>query len=178
MNAIGRPAAAVLGTVVLLSCAVVPTKQPTDPVRRALAAMVAHDLDTARSYVCTERRGHVTLPFIVSGLMAPVDGLEFEAGYTLITFDATRLVVTEARRDAEQAWIAISGVLSERVDPGRYEAAYRSAVTARGEPVDEALLGGVLRLIGDGEVDLPVDELVRVIRENGTWAICEVAPTL
>jgi len=46
-----------------------------------------------------------------------------------------------------------------------------------GEPVDQPLLDQVLHLIDGGRYELPVDQTVRVVRQNGIWQVCELAPT-
>ena len=75
------------------------------------------------------------------------------------------------------ALVALSGTLVEIIDPARYEAAYRAGIAAWSEPVDQALLDQVLNLIGSGRYELPVDQTVRVVRQNGVWQVCEPAPT-
>jgi hypothetical protein len=166
---------AALLAVAIAACSL--SQEPADAVRGAVAGTVAHDLGAAASYVCPERRGDGQLPFIIGGITGAVDGLSFEEGFALITFDASGLSVMEEQRDGDVALVSLSGTLVEIIDPARYEAAYRAGIEARGEPVDQPLLDQVLNLIGGGRYELPVDQTVRVVRQNGTWQACELAPT-
>jgi hypothetical protein len=169
---------AALLAVAFAACSLLPEPQaPVDAVRGAVAATVAHDLGAAAIHVCPERRADGQLPFVISGITGAVDGLSFEEGFVMITFDASGLSIVEERRDGDVALVSLSGTLVEMIDPARYEAAYRAGIAARGEPVDQPLLDQVLDLIGGGRYELPVDQTVRVVRQNGIWQVCELAPT-
>jgi hypothetical protein len=173
----GRAGRAFVLAVAVASCSLLPSNEPVDAVRAAVSNTVAHDLPAAAVHVCVERRDDGPLPFVIEGIIGVVDGLPFEEGFAMITFDATGLNVVEERRDGAEAAVRLSGVLVEHVDASRFEAAYRASVAARGEPVDQALLDQVLGLIGSGRYELPVDQRVRVVRRDGVWQICERPPT-
>ncbi|HET9344062.1 MAG TPA: hypothetical protein VFO05_00045 [Candidatus Limnocylindrales bacterium] len=168
---------AFLLVVAVAGCSLLPSNHPIDAVRGAVTSTAAHDLPAAAAYVCVERRLDGSLPFTIEGITGAVDGLPFEEGFAMITFDATGLVAVEERRDGDEASVRLSGVLVESIDPVRYETAYRASVAARGEPVDQELLDQVVGLIGNGRYDLPVDQSVRVIRRGGAWQICPLPAT-
>lgn len=164
--------------VAVAACSLLPRPQEAaDAVRGAVAGTVAHDLNAAALYVCPERRGDGSLPFVINGITGAVDGLSFEEGFALITFDASGLSVVEERRDGDVALVSLSGTLVEIIDAARYEAAYRAGIAAGDEPVDQALLDQVLQLINGGRYELPVDQTVRVVRQNGIWQVCDLPPT-
>jgi hypothetical protein len=164
--------------VAIAACSLLSGPQDAaDAVRGAVAGTVAHDLSAAALHVCPARRGDGQLPFVISGITGAVDGLSFEEGFALITFDASGLSVAEERRDGDVAQVSLSGTLVEIIDPARYEAAYRAGIAAWGEPVDQALLDQVLQLIDGGRYELPVDQTVRVVRQNGIWQVCELPAT-
>ena len=177
MRTAGRLGGAALFAVAIAACSVLPSNKPSDAVRSAVAATVAHDLAAAASHVCPERRGDGPLPFTIYGITGAVDGLSFEEGFALIAFDATGLAVEDKKVDRDLAQVSLSGTLVETIDPARYEAAYRAGVAARGEEIDQALLDQVLGLINGGRYELPVDQTVRVVRRDGSWQVCELAPT-
>ncbi len=168
---------AALVAVVIAGCSVLPTDKPSDAVRGAVAATVAHDLGAAASHVCPERRGQGPLPFRIDGITGAVDGLPFEQAFPMITFDASGLTFGDEEVDGDVAQVSLSGTLVEIIDPARYEAAYRAGVAARGEAIDQDLLDQVLGLINSGRYELPVDQTYRVVRQAGTWQVCELAPT-
>lgn len=177
MKAGGRLGVAALLAVAIAACSPLSTNEPVDAVRGTVAGTVAHDLQAAAAHVCPEGRPDYPLPFIIYGLTGAVDGLSLEEGFALITFDATGLPIVEEGRSRDEASVLLSGVLVESIDPAAYESAYRVAVAARGEPVDQELLDQVLNLLGAGRYALPVEQTVRVVRQNGTWKVCEPVPT-
>ena len=178
MRTAGRLGWAALFAVAIAACSDLPaTNKPSDAVRGAVVATVAHDLAAAASHVCPEGRGLGPLPFIIEGITGAVDGLPFEDGFALITFDATGLTIGDEEIDGDIAQVSLSGTLVEIINPARYEAEYRASVAASGETIDQALLDQVLGLINGGRYELPVDQTVRVVRKGGTWQVCELAPT-
>jgi hypothetical protein len=177
VRTVGGLGGAALLAIAIAACSALSPNEPADAVRGAIAGIVAHDLRAAASRVCPERRADGRSPLIIEGITGAVDGLSFEQGLAMITFDATGLSIVEERRNDDEAFVSLSGVLVERIDPAQYETAYRAAVAARGEQVDEELLDQVLQLINGGTYALPVDQTVRVARQNGTWLVCERAPT-
>lgn len=146
-----------------------------DPVRDGVAAVAAHDGEALARATCPARRS--TSPFIVQGIGFAVDGLDGDAGLDLITFDASRVEISELERDGDTAIVRLAGVLVERVDPDAWERAYRAAAAARGEAADEAWVGEIRGRIGDGTVELPLDQNVRVVLAGGAWQICEPEPS-
>jgi hypothetical protein len=118
------------------------------------------------------------MPFIVHGITGAVDGLSFEEGFSLIALDASGLSATENERAGNEAWVTLSGVLVERIDPATYEAAFRSRAREQGEALDRALLDQTLALIGQGRYELRVEQRVRVVRQSdGVWRVCEELAT-
>lgn len=178
MRALSRFVVVVLGAT-LSGCSVLPEPSPVDAVRRALDRVVAHDLVAASVEVCAERRDPADFPFLISGVFAPVQALPgFDIPRTLavIDLDASRLEVAEVARDGDAAEVRVSGILVQRFDPAQVEALFRAYAAESGQPLEQPLLDETLALVGRGDVSLPVDESVRVIREGGAWKVCPIAP--
>ena len=89
----------------------------------------------------------------------------------------SRLSVTESSRDGDSAEVHVEGVLVERFDPSEVEALIRTFAAEQGVPVDDGLLRDTLVRVSGGDFEFPVDEMVPVVREAGTWKVCPPAPT-
>lgn len=171
-------AAMVLGST-LSACSVLSEDSPALVVRRALDRVVAHDLVAASFEVCADRRDPADFPFPISGVFAPVQALPgFDIPRTLavIKLDATNLGVAETARDDLAAEVRVSGILVQRFDPAQVEALFRAYAAESGQRLEQPLLDETLALVSRGDVSLPVDESVRVIREGGAWKVCPFAP--
>jgi hypothetical protein len=157
-----------------------PGDSPTEVVARAVVGMVAHDLPGASQLVCAERRDPRAFPFMISGIFQPVAALpgdDVTQTLSIIGLDASRITVTETKRLAVNAEVRVSGTLVEHFEPAAVEALFRAMAAATGQPLDQALLDDTLANVSAGAVELPVDESVRVVQENGLWKVCPPAPT-
>jgi hypothetical protein len=159
--------------VAVVACGTVAANSPVDPVRDALRAIAEHDDAAAQRALCADQRARE--PFIVSGIGWAVDGLDGDDGQALIAFDTTRVTVAETAREGDTATVHLGGVLVQRIDPDAWEAAYRTAAQARGETPDDAWIAEIRGRIGDGTVELPLDQDVRVQLGGGAWSVCEPA---
>jgi hypothetical protein len=153
---------------------------PVGAVQSALQRVVAHDLAGASLSVCAGRRDPSTFPFIIAGIFQPIGAMpdsNVPRNLAIIRLDVSRLSVTESSRDGDSAEVHVEGILVERFDPVEVEALFRTFAAEQGVPVDDGLLRDTLARVSRGDVELPVDELVPVVREAGTWKVCPPAPT-
>ena len=151
---------------------------PTTPVRRALEAVVAHDLVRVTATICRDRRLAFSLGSLLPGFLNPVQALPGGdmTRMQVVQFDASGLSLTE-QRTATTVAVRIRGDLLERFVPAQVEALFRAYAAEAGEPVDDAQLGDTMRNVSFGDVRIPVDEVVPVVLEDGTWRVCPAAPT-
>lgn len=172
--------AALLLATALGGCSLVPADTPTNAVHRALDAVVAHDLVTASLSVCSERRNVRDFPFPIGGIFEPVGALPgFDIPRTLgvIGLDASGLSIVEKTRAGDAAEVEVAGILIERFESNDVEALFRAYAAESGQPIDEILLNETLAKVSNGDVQLMVREVIRVIREAGVWKVCVPAPT-
>jgi hypothetical protein len=179
-----RNAVARLALLVVLSgCGgMSPFERPSDAVRGALDRIVAHDLPGGAVFTCRAQRDPNNFPFSVSGIFFPLAQVPtppIPQTLALITIDARDLRIEEppgvVPNDLE-AEVQLSGSLWLTLDPDEVESAVRAAVRLQSDPLDEALLEATLAGIRGGPVELPVDQPVRVIREDGMWRVCDPLP--
>jgi len=172
-------AAIVLG-LPLIGCSLVPTDRPGDAARHALDRAAAHDLVGASQFVCAARRNVLDLPFPIAGILAPVGALPgYDVARTLgvMTLDVSRLTVAETTIGDDSGELHVDGMLVATFDSAAVEMLFRSMAAEAGQPVDDALLAETMANVSAGPVELQVDEVVPVVREQGTWKVCPLAPT-
>lgn len=172
-----RGASAMLAAFAIAGCSVLPGREPATVVKDVLTAIAAHDPATVSANVCPARRDPQRLSFGLEGMFEGVDGLSFADTYALVRYDLGGLTVTELSRKEDVAEVAVRGRYAALVDPVEFEARYRADVAAKGEAPDEELLDQNMPLIADGSNEVDIDQRVRVVREDGTWRICELPPT-
>jgi hypothetical protein len=164
---------------ILAGCSLEPPDSPTTAVRRALDAVVAHDLDRATAAVCRARRDAFSIGSLLPGLLNPVQALpggDMTRTLGVIQFDASALSLTE-HRTATTVGVRVRGDLVERFDPAQVEALFRAYAAENGERLDDAQLADTLRNVSFGDVRVPIDETVPVVLEDGSWRLCPPAPT-
>jgi hypothetical protein len=175
----GRLPHLALVAAVVIGCSAEPPDRPTTPVHRALEAVIAHDPDRVNGTVCRDRRAEFSLGSLLPGLLSPVQALpggDMRRTLSVIRLDASGLSLTEQRAGTTVA-VRIRGDLVERFVPAQVEVLFRAYAAEAGEPVDDALLGDTLRNVSFGDVRIPIDQLVPVVREDGTWRVCPPAAT-
>ena len=179
-----RRFAAVFATTALalagVGCSLIPVDRPADAAHRALERVAAHDLAGANQYVCAGRRNPLDLPFMIGGILEPVGALpDFDIARTLdvMALDISRVTVTETTVGENLTELHIGGTLVTTFDPTAVEALFRAMAAEQGQPVDDALLAQTMANVSAGPVQLTVDEDVPVVRDQGTWKVCPLAPT-
>jgi len=96
----------------------------------------------------------------------------------LISIDTRELRITDAPAlsGADEAEVQLGGSLWLTLDPVEAERAVRAAVMLQDDPLDEALMAEAMAAIRDGPIELPVDQPVRLVREEGEWRVCDPLP--
>jgi hypothetical protein len=160
----------------------VPGARPADAVRGAVERIVAHDLPGGTRFTCVGQRDPRDFPFIISGIFSPVGSVptpSLPETLALISIDTRDLRLEDAAGDLSgvtEAEVQLSGSLWLTLDPEQTERAVRAAVLLQNDPLDEALLAQTLAAIRSGPIELPVDQVVRVVREAGEWRVCDPLP--
>jgi hypothetical protein len=181
---VSRNALARLALLALVSgCGgMLPNERPSDAVRGALDRIAAHDLAGGSVFTCRAQRDPNDFPFTVPGIFFPLAQVPtppIPQTLALITIDARDLRIEEPPNvapDDLEVEVQLSGSLWLTLDPEEVESAVRAAVRLQNDPLDEALLEATLAGIRGGPVELPVDQTVRVVREDGGWRVCDPLP--
>jgi hypothetical protein len=178
------PVACIVAAALLGGCGIVPVPgaRPVDAVRGAVERIVAHDLPGASRFTCFAQRDPNDFPFIIEGIFSPVGAVptpSLPETLALIAIDTRDLRLTDAPGDLDgdiEAEVALSGSLWLTLDPVETERAIRAAVLLQNDPLEEDLMAQTMAAIRSGPIELPVDHLVRVVREEGEWRVCDPLP--
>jgi hypothetical protein len=144
--------------------------------------IIAHDLAGGSNFTCLAQRDPNDFPFIVPGIFSPLAQVPtppIPQTLALITIDARNLRIEEPPNvpsDDFETEVQLSGSLWLTLDPEEVENAVRAAVPLQNDPLDEDLLEATLAGIRGGPVELPLDQPVRVVREDGVWRVCDPVP--
>jgi hypothetical protein len=144
--------------------------------------IIAHDLAGGSNFTCLAQRDPNDFPFIVPGIFSPLAQVPtppIPQTLALITIDARNLRIEEPPNvpsDDLETEVQLSGSLWLTLDPEEVENAVRAAVPLQNDPLDEDLLEATLAGIRGGPVELPLDQPVRVVREDGVWRVCDPVP--
>jgi hypothetical protein len=178
-----RATLSILAAVLLAGCGIVPlpVARPSDAVRGAIDRIVAHDLPGAATFTCLAQRDPTDFPFIIGGILSPLGSVPTPSvpeTLALISIDTRELRVTDAPApsSADEAEVLLGGSLWLTLDPVEAERAVRAAVLLQNDPLDEALMAEAMAAIRNGPIELPVDQRVRVVREEGQWRVCDPLP--
>lgn len=170
--------------VVAAGCGLVPQTggRPADAVRGAIDSVVAHDLPGGTRFTCLAQRDATDFPFIIQGIFSPVGMVPTPSRpqtLALIDIDTRDLRITDAPGDlgdATEAEVQLSGSLWLTLDPVEVEQAVRAVVLEQNDMLEEDLMAQTLAGISNGPVELPIDQPVRVVREQGEWRVCDPLP--
>ncbi len=169
--------------VLLAGCGLVPlpATRPSDAVRGAIDRIVAHDLPGATRFTCLAQRDPRDFPFTISGILSPLGSVptpSLPETLALITIDTRelRIIDAPALSIADEAAVQLGGSLSLILDPVEADRAVRAAVLLQNDPLEEDLMAQTMAAIRNGPITLPVDQSVRVVREEGEWRVCDPLP--
>jgi hypothetical protein len=59
------------------------------------------------------------------------------------------------------------------VDEEAFKDVIREVAEQQGTPIDDAQLDALMGMIGSFAQDIPMNETVDLVRENGAWKICD-----
>lgn len=173
----------ILAIALLAGCGLVPlpAARPSDAVRGAIDRIVAHDLLGATRFTCLAQRDPTDFPFRIVGLLSPLGSVPtppLPETLALISIDTRELRITDAPAlsGADEAEVQLGGSLWLTLDPVEAERAVRAAVLLQNDPLEEDLMAEAMAAIRNGPIELPVDQPVRVVREEGEWRVCDPLP--
>jgi hypothetical protein len=174
----GLGAIALLLTLVVAACAPgAPADGPGAVVAEALAKVAAKDIDGLRGLACAGQedriRDQLGLPAAMGGELLP--GLDTQALVDAVGLDVSGVDVGEAAIEGDTAEVPVSGTIKVTFDAEAMRPVLRELVAAQGTTMTDEQLDALLTTLAAYGQDLPFDETIRVVREDGAWRICQDA---
>lgn len=153
-----------------------PAGGPEAVVGEALAKVAAKDLDGLRSLACAGQedriRDQLGLPGAgLGGELLP--GLDTQALADAVVLDVTGLKAGEAAIDGDTAQVPVSGTLKVTFDAEAMRPILREVLAGQGTTMTDEQLDALLTTLEAYGQDVPLDESIRLVRENGAWKICQ-----
>ena len=169
--------AAVLAlALVVAACApAAPTDGPGAVVNEALAKVAAKDLDGLRSLACAGQenqiRDQLGLPAAMGGDLLP--GLDTNALLGAVNLDVKGVKLGDAAIDGDVAQVPVTGTLKVTFDSVAMKPLLKGVLKGQGSDMTDEQLDALLKTLETYGQDIPLDQSVRLVRESGTWKVCQ-----
>lgn len=164
----------------LLAGACAPSASADGPgavVEQALAMVEAKDVNGLRGLACAGQedriRDQLGLPGDAGLGTELLPGLDTQALIDAVRMDTSRLTLGDAAIDGDVAEVPVSGNLKVTFDKAAMRPLLRKVLDQQGSTMTDEQLDALLGTLESYGQDLPLDQAVRLVREGGSWKICQ-----
>ena len=164
--------------IVLAVAACAPSASAGDPgavVSDALAKVAAKDVDGLRALACAGQADligdQLGIPGGVGGELLP--GLDAQAVVDAIRLDVTGVKMGDASIDGDTAQVPVTGTIKVTFDAAAMRPLLRQVLDNQGTTMTDEQLDALLKTLEASGQDVPVDQSVRLLREDGAWKVCQ-----
>ncbi len=148
---------------------------PGAVVDQALAMTAAKDLDGLRTLACPGQedmiRDQLGLPGAVGAELLP--GLDTQALIDALRLDVSGLTAGEPAIDGDVAQVPVTGTLKVTFDAVAMKPILRQVLDQQGTTMTDDQLDALLKTLEAYGQDVPIEQSVRLLREDGAWKICQ-----
>lgn len=167
---------ALLGMTLAACSAAGPTAgSPAAVVRAALDRLAAKDGAGLRTLACAGQenliRDQLGIPAAVGPELLP--GLDTQAVVDAVNLDTSKVHVGDPTVDGDIAQVPVTGDLGVTFDAAKMRPMLKQVMAAQGTTMTDEQLDALLRTLEGYGQAVPVDQSIRLIRESGTWKICQ-----
>ena len=173
-----RAAIAALLVIALLvaGCATGPAADsPGGVVQDALGKVAAKDVEGLRALACAGQedliRSQLGLPASIGSQLLP--GVDTQALVDAVNVDVSKVQVGDATISGDTAEVPLSGDLGVTFDAAKLRPILKQVMASQGTSMTDAQLDALLNALEAYGQAVPVDQTIRLVRENGTWKICQ-----
>jgi hypothetical protein len=149
---------------------------PAGVVQTALQRLGAKDVEGLRSLACAGQEDLVRQQLGlagVAGAVALLPGLDTQALLDAITMDVAGVRIGSAAENGDVATVPVTGSVKVTFDATAMRPIVRSVLEQQGTTMSDSQLDSLLASLAAYGQDVPIDQSVRLIRENGGWKICQ-----
>jgi hypothetical protein len=155
-----------------------PADGPGSVVNAALAKVAAKDLTGLRTLACSGQedliRAQLGLPGAVGEDLLP--GVDVAALLDAVNLDVSRVTLGEPVIDGDVAQVPVGGDVKVTFDADALRPILRRMLDQQGVKRSDEQLDALLKTFQASGQDVPLDQSVRLVRENGAWKICQGTP--
>jgi hypothetical protein len=175
-----RPRAVVVALVALVAVVAAcggaaNTSSPKGVMEEALRLVGEKNIDGLTALACEAQKDSVKEQFDFASGMTDSLGVEVDSNKILdaIEIDVSKVTVTETNVSGDNATVTLAGSMGMTIDEEAFKAIIREVAEQQGTPIDDAQLDALMAMMGSFTQDIPMNETVNLVRENGAWKICE-----
>lgn len=176
-----RRIGAVLAGIIVLAVALAAcsgaanTSTPKGVMEEALRLVADKDTDGLTALACEAQKDTVAEQFDFAGGLTGSLGVDVDPDKILdaIEIDVSKVAVAETNVSGDTATVQLTGSMSMVIDEEAFKDVIREVAEQQGTPIDDAQLDALLGMMGSFAQDIPMNETVDLVRENGAWKICD-----
>jgi hypothetical protein len=149
---------------------------PEAVVQDAIGRVAAKDIEGLRALACAGQEDLILDQLSIGGLVGGaelIQGLDLQALLDAVAVNVDDVEVGKAVTDAETAQVPVEGSLKVTFDAEAMRPFLRQLLEGQGTSMTDEQLDGLLTTLESYGQDVPLDESVRLVRENGAWKICQ-----
>jgi hypothetical protein len=168
---------ALLGALTVAGCGGPASDSPTGVARLALERLGDGDLEGLGELACTGQADLVRERLGLAGNLADLlPGFNVDALVQALRLDTGGLAVDDETISGDRATVRVHGDVALSFDAEVMRPILRQVIEAQGGVVDDQMLDALLAGLRTFARDVPLDETLTLVREEGAWRICLPAP--
>lgn len=150
---------------------------PAGVVTTAVGLAAAKDLAGLSALACAGQQQTIqqllSMPASLGAGVLP--GVDLPTVMAAVRLDASGVKVGDAVVSGEEAQVPVSGSVKVTFDKAAMKPIVEKLMAARGTPMSSDQLDALLKGLADYGQDVPLDQQIRLVREQGAWRICQTS---
>lgn len=175
-----RRLAALAASLVLLAtvaaCVPTPADGPESVVLEALGKVATKDVDGLRTLACAGQEDMIRDQLGLAGALGNGDlipGLDTQALLDAVNLDVSKVQLGNAAIDGDVAQVPVTGTLKVTFDAAAMRPILKQLLASQGTTMTDAQVDALLKTLASYGQDIPLEQSVRLVRESGTWKVCQ-----
>ena len=148
---------------------------PAGVVRTALDRVAAKDVDGLRALACAGQedviRQQLGVPSALGSDLLP--GVDTQKLMDAVRLDTTKVKIGDAVITGDTASVPVSGDLGITFDAVAMRPILRQVLASSGRTMTDAQIDALVGGLQAYGQDVPITEAVRLVRESGSWKLCQ-----
>ena len=152
-----------------------PTEGPGATIAEAIRLAGAKDVDGLRGLACAGQedtiRDMLGLPDAAGEQLLP--GLDVDALVDAVRLDVSGVEAGEPVIEGDVAQVPVTGSVKVTFDAEQVKPILVPFLESQGREMTDEQLDAMLATLEAYGQDIPIDQSIRLVREGGTWKVCE-----